>query len=212
MGTNYACVPRGSLLGIYLGCTSYMTCRLRRTSTSTQHSSSSRLGWGARQLSAESPCGHSGHSAGVGLGWLDVALPARGGHSSGYRYSCKIAATPPCADAAAGVAGQSQGQKYPVRALPRSLPATSQVALLLHHESLSDIFSSIYLIPTACLRASAFHSRLSTTTTPTSYPCHTDLPSPTSLIALSRRVSVSLPTPTPSIIAARLKLRPSRST
>lgn len=25
MGTNYACVPRGSLLGVYLSCTSYMT-------------------------------------------------------------------------------------------------------------------------------------------------------------------------------------------
>lgn len=61
---------------------------------------------------------------GVSLGWLEA----------GYRFSCKIAATPPCADAAVGVTWQTQGQKYPVRALHRSLPATSKVALLLHHE------------------------------------------------------------------------------
>lgn len=37
MGTNYACVSRGSLLGMYLRCTpyEYMTRRDRRTRTGT---------------------------------------------------------------------------------------------------------------------------------------------------------------------------------
>ncbi|KAH8121993.1 hypothetical protein LI328DRAFT_171034 [Trichoderma asperelloides] len=134
MGTNYACVPRGSLLGVYLSCTSYMT-DLKIASYQYEYAALVEQpfgGGGARQLSAESPCGHPGHGAGVGLGWLEAALPALPARSiwAGTGTAARLRQPP----LALMPPWESRRQKYPVRAFRCSPPATSKVALPLHHE------------------------------------------------------------------------------
>lgn len=150
MGTNYACVPRGSLLGVYLSCTSYMT-DLKIASYQYEYAALVEQpfgGGGARQLSAESPCGHPGHGAGVGLGWLEAALPALPARSiwAGTGTAARLRQPP----LALMPPWESRRQKYPVRAFRCSPPATSKVALPLHHEPFSRSSSSDLPMRGAC--------------------------------------------------------------
>lgn len=128
--------PVRDVPGLYFGY-GLKPVSLRRTSTSTQ----------LRSALLEQPSGVGGQLSAervlvvtqvtvLGLVWAELLACSRPLHlgAGTGTYSCKIAASPPCADAAAGFTWQVQGHKYPVRALHRSLPATSHGALLLHHK------------------------------------------------------------------------------